>query len=334
MNYNYKEAKKILKIIKKSESILLNCHRGPDPDSIGSTLALFNVLRNMGKKVDVVCPSKELYEGVEFLDNYDLIKRNVNFFDFDFKNYDLFIILDSSSWDMVTSDIKAPRPSIPSIVVDHHYTNSRYGDINIVDEKASSTGEIIFRLFEDWRIKIDLNTANALLTAIISDTGLFRYPNQTEKTYSAFIKLLEMGANKDLIVSRLYRNNDIKLLKFWGEVLTRLKVDKENKFVYSAIPYEIYRKFGKLRNAKDSSCDLFAQSTSETDFGFFVIEEEKNEISVSFRSRNYFDTSRIALELGGGGHKAASGAKIHGKSFKSALNLILNVARKYTKISQ
>ena len=328
---NYKESKEILKEIKRAKKVLINCHRGPDPDAIGSALALFYVFEKMGKKVDVVCPSKKLYEGVFFLKSYEKIKRSVNFSSLKYSDYDLFFALDSSDWGMVTSDKNIPTPSIPIIVIDHHNTNDMYGNINLVDKKASSVGEVVFRMFKDWEVKLDKDISTALLTAIIGDTGLFRYPNSTDKTYEAVQELLKNGAEKELIISNLYRNNDINLVKFWGEVLSRVEEDVEHRFVYCAIPYEVYMKYAKPDNAKESACDLFAQSTRDTDFGFMALESEKNTFSISFRARNEFDTSQIAVALGGGGHKAASGAKVTGKSFRDALDLTLRMARKYAK---
>jgi len=102
---NYKESKEILAEIKKAETILLNCHRGPDPDSIGSALALYGALKKLGKKVVIICPSDELPRNMKFLKNYGKILKGVDFAKFDFSKFDLFIVLDSSSWGMV-SDLR------------------------------------------------------------------------------------------------------------------------------------------------------------------------------------------------------------------------------------
>lgn len=326
---NYKESKKILAEIKKANNILLNCHKGPDPDSIGSALALYMVLIKMGKNVEIICPSEKLYEDVSFLKRYERIKKKINFTNFKFSEYDLFIALDSSNWDMVTSDQNIPLPSLPMVVIDHHYTNTRFGSINLVDEKASSVGEIINRIFVDWKIKLNKDIATAIMTAIVGDTGLFRYPNSTDKTFEAVQELLKSGADKELIIANMYRNNDLNLVRFWGEALSRVELDKNHKFVYSAVPYEVYEKYGKPENAKESSCDLFAQTTKGTEFGFMALEVEKNLLSISFRGRTDFDTSRMAKYLGGGGHKAASGAKIIGIPFDEAVEKVLRAARKF-----
>ena len=328
---NYKESKQILEEIKKANRILLNCHRSPDPDSIGSALALSYVLELLGKLVDIICPSETLFDDVSFLKNYSSIKKDINFDTFDFNKYDLFITLDSSSWDMVSSKKELPLPKIPIIVIDHHYTNTNYGLVNLIDKNVSSTGEMLYLLFKDLEFDVDADTATALLTGIIGDTGIFKYPNTSIKVFKIAYELMKKGAKRDLIISSVYRSYDYNLIKFNGEALLHTRLDKQNKFIYSAISYEMYSDLGKPKNAKEVAADLFAQITRGTNFGFMALETEKGKLSISLRARGSFDTSKIALALGGGGHPAASGAKIEGLPFDKAVKKVLQVARKFAK---
>lgn len=328
---NYKVSKKILEEIKKAKKILINLHRGPDLDSIGSALAMNYVLKHLVKETQIVCSSDTLYENLSFLKDYKKIKAGIDFNNFDYKKYDLFLCLDSSTWGMISSDSKIPLPSIPMIVIDHHHTNERYGYVNLVDEKCSAVGELLYKIFEDWNIKIDKNIATALLTGIIGDTGIFKYPNTSGQTFDISNKLMKAGADKDLIIKNVYRNYDFNLIKYWGDVISRIEIDKKHKFVYSFIPYEIYEKWGKPENGKEFAVDLFAQTTKGTDFGIMGLEKEKNLMSISLRARTNFDTSLIAKELKGGGHKAASGGMLEGIEFNKAVEKVLQVARKYAK---
>lgn len=326
---NYKESKEILEEIKKADKILLNCHRGPDPDSIGSALALSYVLEKMGKHTDIVCPSERLYDELSFLRNYDKIKKETDFSTFDYTKYDLFVCQDSSSWDMVTGSKETQIFNMPIVVIDHHKTNTRYGQLNLIDAGSSSVGELLYKILMDWDVEIDKDTATALLTAIIGDTGIFKYPNTEVSTFKIASDLMSDGADKDLIVAKVYRSVKPNLIKFWGETLRRVVIDEEAKFVYSAVPYSVNESLGKPEYAKETACDLFAQITDGTEFGIMMLETEPGKISVSLRARNKFDTSKIALELGGGGHKAASGAKVEGLPFDEAVKRVLDVARKY-----
>jgi bifunctional oligoribonuclease and PAP phosphatase NrnA len=330
---NYKESKTILRKVNKAKSILLNCHRGPDPDSIGSALALASVLKNMGKQVDVVCPSEELYEAVDYLVGYEDIKRNVDFSKFNYSNYELFICLDSSSWGMVTGDDKFSIPDISIVVIDHHHTNTKYGKLNLVDKDISSEGELVYRLFEDWNVAVDKSIATALLTAVVGDTGGFRYSNVTAKTFEVAQKLMEYGADKNMIITRIYADVEFNILKFWGEVLSNIKYDKEGKFIWSAIPFETFEKYGKPTTGKETAASSFAPMVKGTSFGFVAVEQAKDLLSISFRGRDDFDTSLIAKKLGGGGHKVASGAKVEGLPFDKAVEKVLTTIRSHTSES-
>ena len=328
---NYSESKKILAEVKKAKRILVNCHRGPDPDSIGSALALFEVLRKWDKKVTLVCSSNELFDKINFLHNYSKIQKGVNFSNIDYSKHDLFITLDSSSWGMVTGDNNIPIPKIPMVVIDHHKTNPKYGTVNLVDSNVQSVGELMYRVFMDWGIKLNKHIATDLLTGMIGDTGAFRYPGSTDETFRAVGELVANGADTDMIIHHIYRSEPFQLVKFYGEVLNRLKLDRRGRFVWATVPFEVYKSLGMPSSAKEASASLFAQVVDNTDFGFIAVEVEKDKLAVSFRSRTGFDTSKIAVELGGGGHSAASGAKIVGMPFEKAVNKLLKVARKHAK---
>jgi len=326
---NYPESQLILEEIKKANKILLNCHRSPDPDSIGSTLAMRKVLIGLGKTVKVICPSPELYENVNYLEGFGEIQKSVDFTKFDFSEYDLFLTLDSASLSQVVG-LKDYNPkNIKIIVIDHHLTNDKYGEINLIDDKVTSVGELLYLIFKDWSVEIDKNTADCLMAGIVGDTGAFRYPGADKKTFKIIGELMEIGADKDRAIHELYRSEPFELIKFYGEVLSRVQIDKEYGFVWSAIPYEVYEKLGKPSLAKESAASLFAQVVKDTDFGFIALEQEKGKLSISFRSRSGLDTSKIAKELGGGGHVYASGGKIEGLPFEEATQRVLATCRKY-----
>jgi len=324
---NYKESVEILKEIKKAKSILVNCHRSPDPDSVGSALAMQRVLTNLGKTAKVIYPGEELQKHLSFLNGFEKIEL-VDFSTFDFSKYDLFIVLDSSSWYMVSGNKEIPLPKIPMFVIDHHLTNEKYGKINLVDEKVTSTGELLYKVFEDWETRIDDKTASSLLTGIIGDTGVFRYPGKNWPTLDVAGKLMKAGADKDMIVFNLYSSSDISLVKFWGEVLRRMELDKEHKFVWCAIPYEKYLELQSMKLGRESAAGQFLAIVNGTDFGILMVEDKKDSLSISLRSRTGFDTTRIALALGGGGHIYASGAKIEGMGFNQAVDKVLETARR------
>ena len=326
---NYGDSIEILKLITKSKKILVNCHRNPDPDSLGGALAMYLMLLKFGKDPYLICPT-EIETNLRFLPNMEKIKV-IDFANFDYGKYNLLICLDSSSWHIVSGSKELSSWDLPTIVIDHHKTNEKFGLVNLVDAKVTSVSELLYYVFEDWKVELDKDIATCLMAGIIGDTGAFRFPGSTEKTFKVAGKLMASGADKDAIIFDIYSTTPFNLLKFWGKVLEKMKIDRKNKFVYSAMPLKEFESLGSPTYGRESSANLFGEIVADTDFGMIMTEQEKNILSVSFRSRIGFDTSAIAKELGGGGHVYASGAKVEGLSFSKAVEKVLQTARKYAR---
>jgi phosphoesterase RecJ-like protein len=152
----------------------------------------------MGKEVLVICPDEKLSE-LDFLCCFDKFKR-IDYSKFNFESYDLFIILDSASPEVVTGEKDIPLPALTKIVIDHHKTNTSFGDINLIDAERSSATELLYLLFKDWKVKITKELATALMTGILGDTGAFEYHNTTARTLHVAADLMEVGADKDEIL--------------------------------------------------------------------------------------------------------------------------------------
>lgn len=322
---NYKKSVSILEEIKKANKILVNCHRSPDVDSVGSALCLYEVLLSLGKDVRVICPDK-LPEDLKFLPFSEKVEK-IDFRKFNFASYDLFIILDSGSAPMVTKRRDVDLPKIRKIVIDHHKTNESLGEINLLDDNISSTAELLYLLFEDWGVSINKSIAQNLLAGIIADTGVFRFPAVTSRTLEIAKFLMDKGADKKEIIIKIFSSYDLNKLKFWGEILRRMEKDDAG-FVWSCVSHEDFKKFGSPVSAKESAATLFAPIVKDTNFGMIMIEEEKGILSISLRGRTDFDVSKIAEKIGGGGHRSAAGAKLYEKDFDAAVIKVLETARR------
>lgn len=310
MRQNYSSSKSILEEIKKAKNILINIHRNPDLDSIGSATALYQALtRVLKKRVTLVCPH-EIPENFKFLEGSDEVKV-INYSSFDFSPYDLFLIADSGSYDVVTGDMKITLPDIKKIIIDHHQTNNwkDYTSI-ILDIGSSSTAEIVYQILLDWELTINSGIATSIFAGIAGDTVFFKYEKNAKKTFRIATELLNLGADKDRLVEHSFDSFDFGLIKLIGKFLTNMQ--KGEGFVYSILDNETYIKFGKQRGAREIVANLFARSIKGFDFGIMAIEYEKDKFAVSFRSKKDTDVSEIAKRFGGGGHKNAAGATING----------------------
>lgn len=326
---NYKESKEILDSIKKATTILVNCHRSPDPDSVGSALAMRKVLTDMGKTVEVICPDN-ISPDSKFFNSSEVVQK-IDYDKFDFSSFDLFLMLDSSEWVQVLGYGKEKIPEIKKIVIDHHYTNEGFGDINIVDSEGSSTAEVLYRVFEDWGVELSEEVAEDLLGGLIYDTSSLQHSSANTKTAETFTKLMKLGADKNKIIFNFYRNISFDKVKLIGEVLKNMEIDLENKFVWSAVPYETLTLYPDSMGVKSMAANFYASSIENTNFGIIMIEEKKNFLNLSLRAKEGYDISKIAEALGGGGHKQAGAAVLRNIPYDQAVIKVLETVRKYAK---
>jgi phosphoesterase RecJ-like protein len=312
--------------IKKARRILLTLHLGPDGDSVGSVFAVWRWLERIGKKVTVVSFDPVPQE-FGFLEEVKKVKKE-DVAKLDLTKFGLWLLLDSSDWNMVTkTENFAPLPSLTIVNIDHHPTNKKMGKINLVLPQKSSVAEIIFGLFKKWQVKIDEEMATRLFLGIFMDTGGFFYFNASPETMRIGAELLRMGADKKRIILELYRSQSLGTLKYWAAVLTRMKVDKKRRFAISAIPNKILKELKLGKSERGGAAGQFLPIVKDTDFGVLLDEENSGEVSGSLRAKGDFDVARIALEMGGGGHQAAAGFRMKG-SLKEVEGKLLNIIDK------
>ena len=322
----YQETEEILVKIRSCKKILLTLHRGPDPDSIGSNLALYQYLKDLGKEVDLISvdePSRNL----SFLEGFPEIKIE-DIAEKDLSAFDLILILDSGSPEMLTYKqgfIFSNNEQV--IVVDHHKTNAGYGTINLIDSSTGSVSEIIYKLLEAWGAQMSPGIATSLLTGIIGDTGSFRFESSVSpETFIVASSLLKKGARLGQAVYNLFQSTELATLKYWGVILNNLEIKESNgvKFAFSAVSEDELSYVDK--SSKSGAATVFFNSVSGTEFGL-LLTQDKDAIDGSLRSRSSLDVAMVAEVCGGGGHKAAAGFRytLDGKSFDEGVRTILGV---------
>jgi phosphoesterase RecJ-like protein len=329
---HYKESKQILEKIKKAKKIVINCHRSPDPDSVGSALSLRKWLLSLNKKVTIISSDK-VSENLSFLDGFDKITQ-MNFSEVDFSVYDLFISVDTENLFHVGFNDEE-KPEVTIINIDHHYSNRIEGVINLIDSQVSSSCEVLYNFFSDVKFNYDAKVAQMLLTGICTDTGFFQFVNTFPSTLRVSASLREEGADYNEIVFHVMRQNSLDLLRLTGEFLTRLQIDEDHHFVWSAIPYSVYKKYKITDNITGYITNVLLRTIKNTNFGMAIVERSNKNTTMSLRARVAgFDVSLIGHQVGGGGHKDASGGKIQGVPFKDAVEMYLAAARQYGKSNE
>lgn len=294
----------ILKELESSGRIALISHKSPDPDTLGSNFALRIILEEKGKKVDTICIDENPFE-FSFLQKQYQVLHELNP-----EDYDLIVALDCGSESQTYFLENKIKTKV--INIDHHATNNNYGDINLVMENAASTTIIIFALFEKWGIKITPQIASCLLIGIYFDTGSFMHSNTDETVYTAASRLISLGAGREKIIDALYRKHTPEKFRLWGKILSNVRLTGNNVIV-SGVQQKDFEECNATKQDLSGIID-FLGTVKDNQFTTLLCDEGDGTIKGSLRTRrDDINLSKIASQLGGGGHPKASGFSIKGQ---------------------
>jgi phosphoesterase RecJ-like protein len=308
---------KIADIIKNNAYFVILTHSYPDGDAIGSSIAFYKLLINMGKKADIVCDSEMPYQ-YDFLPYVSKVIRDLSGLSFKKKYVALF--LDCADIKRIKVDEKNLRENAKYIInIDHHLSNTDFGDINIIEPSKSATAEIIYTFFDNYfKQYFDKEIAESLYTGILTDTGKFQYSNTTKEVHRIISRLLEYDINPSYIYSSIYEHEPANRFKLLALVLKRVKIINRNTLIYSYILEKDFKKFDLPYSSNDGIIELLRAANNIKVAALFK-ETGLNAYKVSLRSsRNCIDVSSIANTFGGGGHKMAAAFSVCGK-----LNIIV-----------
>ncbi len=293
--------------IKKTDTVSIISHIRPDGDSIGSTLAL-------GLALKKICDNVHMYFNDQIPKKYCFLPgiNEIQTYNMETNQYtDFCFVLDCGDTERLGYSDIILNNTHKIVNIDHHITNTNFGDINIIDFDASSTCEIIFALLNDIGISVDDSIATCLYTGIVTDTGNFIYDNTTPKTHKIVAKLLACGVNINKIAFNLYQNKDPNFIKFLGHVLNKIEISDNGKIAILTILMDDLKKY-KLNPSDVDGIINYARDIEGIEVAVLFNEMDENLVKVGFRSKDRVDVSKLAQKFQGGGHKKASGAVVKG----------------------
>ncbi|MBP9491098.1 MAG: bifunctional oligoribonuclease/PAP phosphatase NrnA [Aliarcobacter sp.] len=306
------EYTKALELIEKSRYILIITHVNPDPDSIGSALALSNFFHENKIKHKVFNISSDLPQNLDFIPRFEKISDQLPAF------FDLAISVDCGTYKRLGFELDS---SIPLINFDHHKSNNSFGVVNIVDPMKSSTAELVFEFFKHNGLYITKDSATALYVGIYDDTLAFSLGRCDEKTFEKINFLVECGASPSEIANKLLRRDSLAKYRIIPKVLDSLELFKEGEVASIIAKEEWFKQTGAHNRDCEDALDMI-MSISVVRIAFFV--RVVNGVSrVSLRSKGKIDVSAIAGEFGGGGHFNAAGCTIETLDVEKAKEIVL-----------
>lgn len=295
--------------LQKAEKVIIVMHQRPDGDALGSSLALSHYCDAENIPHDIFC-IHDAPNHFTFLPHIDRIQTDPKLLTHG--DHDMLVSLDSG--DLVYAGIHEHlgmrRKEAHTIInIDHHATNTHYGDINVVDPKASSTSEMMYHFMQATGQEIDHRMATCMLTGIITDTGGFSNMATTSSSLTVASDLLLRGARIWDIQTKTLKNKPIQALQVWGVALSRLT--RHESGVVSTV---LTRNDLRAHNANPEHIEgmaNFLNSLEDAKAVFVISELEEGKIKISMRTtQDGIDVSRLAKKFGGGGHQKAAGFSI------------------------
>lgn len=284
-----------------AKSALIVSHVRPDGDAIGSLLALGLALQDAGKTVQMV-----LVDGIpaafRHLPGHEQVSKEPQ------GEVDLFISVDCADFKRTGKPFENFRK--PDINIDHHITNERFGELNLIEPEAVATAAILTDHLPAWGLTITPAVAASLATGIVTDTLGFRTANTTPAALRQTALLMETGIDMPDLYSRALLRHSYPAARYWGAGLSNLKT--EDGIVYATLTMTDRKAAGYGGN-DDADLINFISSIEDHSIGMIFVEQHDKHVKISWRAlQPGIDVSKIAKEFGGGGHAAAAGADIAG----------------------
>ncbi len=297
---------KLNDIIKSSKNILIISHVNPDGDTLGSMCGLYSaILENYKKKCDMLAISKipDVYSFVPHISDV----KNIEGADKS-REYDLVINVDVASIERVCDAQILFDKAKFTVNIDHHKTNNAYGNLNFINPDASSTGEVLFDCFNKMGWNVNLDTAACLYTAILTDTGSFRFDNTKPSTFDAAAKLVEIGVQPSDIYKKVYESDSKTLVMFQSYCISKAKFLDDDKIAYTSVYKKDMEKFSAGDDCMEGLTEKL-RAIVTTRIAFVAKEMKSGGTKISMRSK-FADVAEICGVFGGGGHKFAAGCTI------------------------
>lgn len=307
--------------IYNAESIIILTHEMPDGDAIGSSLAMYNGLKSLGKDVEVVMANNSAV--FDFLPRANEIKTEGT------KTvYDLAIALDCGDIKRLNGYTEYFENANSRIEIDHHGINTMFADYNFVNPAAPACAQILITVLEEVGVEITKEIGTCLLTGIITDTGGFKYQGVSAETFEFVAELINKGVNVSNIYKRVLQiisKNKFELRKI---AMNRLEFLEDGKIAFTYISKDDEEKLNAESDAHEGIVEM-GRDVEGVEVSIFLRENnEQDGYKISLRSNDYVNVADICLMFNGGGHIRAAGGNIK-LPLEEAKQRIIDECKKY-----
>ena len=294
----------ILKQIQKAEKIVILTHESPDGDAVGSSLAMKLIVEKLEKTADVIIP--EYSRLFNFLPSAEEIMT-----DSKIKNYDLAISVDCATLKRMAKKEYFENAK-STIVIDHHGSNTMYGDLNYVNPASPACCEVLAGMLKYYEIDITKDIGTCLMTGIITDTGGFRHVGITPETFEFTADLIRLGVDVPDIYKRTLNTKTRANFELSKRVMDRMEILEDGKVTFTYMNKKDEEEVGAEPGDHEGLVEI-GRDIEGVEVSIFIRQKENEEAyKISMRSGNKVNVSDICFLFGGGGHPRAAGALIQG----------------------
>lgn len=318
-----KQLKKFDEVVKNSKNILIISHVNPDGDTLGTMCALQLAIYNQYKKKAEMLILSKLPKVYSFLPNVNEAK-SLDMFDKS-REYDLVVTTDVASLDRLIDAQVLFNKAKFSVNIDHHRTNNGFGDLTFIDPTASSSGEVLFGMVKDLGWKFDLDTAKCIYTAILTDTGGFRFENTNANVFRIAAELTEMGINPKCMYKKCYESKSKGIVLFQHYCVNKAVFSRDDKIAYTTVYKRDMEKFAVGDDATDGIAEML-RAIDTTEISFVVKEVDSKICKISMRSKSV-DIASVCSKFGGGGHMFAAGCTIKSSCEDAVKKLLSEISK-------
>lgn len=310
----------IRQAIQRAGNVLVITHIGPDGDALGSLTAVGLALRQWNKQYTLACDDGTLSR-FSYLALSDEIQKMPDAH----VRYDLIVAVDcGDETRMGQSYATLADPKPPILNIDHHITNTQFGDINLVDPQATSTTEILYTLFQVMKLPISREIAMSLLTGLVTDTLGFRTMGVTPRTLKIASDLMDAGADLTLATTYGLSMKPMSTLRLWQVGLDQMRL--EEGLLWTTINRTALRSVGLSNPSSSAGLVNLLADVDEVVMSAVLMEMSDGTVRVGFRCRPPYNVSELALNLGGGGHPLAAGCTLDGPLHR-AESLVIDLCK-------
>jgi phosphoesterase RecJ-like protein len=303
---------RFVEIICSHQRFLLICHVRPDCDALGSELAMAAVLEARGKDVLLV-NDFAIPPTLTFIDPAHKVKQlGKDVTAEQLADREVIMVLDTSAWIQLgkMADVIRQSKAI-KVVLDHHVSSDDLGAEMFKNTSAEATGRLVVEAADALGVALTPEIAAPAFAALATDTGWFRFASTSADTYRLAGRLVDAGAQPDLLYKQLYEGDTLGRVRLIGRTLARAQTELDGRLVHTWIERADFEAAGALPSDTEDIINM-TLTVGGTEVAVILVEQSNGQFKVSFRSRSDVDCSKLAEQFKGGGHKRAAGATVDG----------------------